>query len=109
MSHKERKNVHKNNNLNEINVNNGIKDNINVYKCGICDKDFSSKNLFEMHNKNVHASQNDEKRKQKKNKKYRGRGKINKRDEMFSVFLVNIRGYRSKEVSFFYLNLLIVY
>ena len=36
--------------------------------------------------------------KQKK-RKYRGRGKYNRKQKLFSILLANIRGYKSKEVS----------
>ena len=34
-----------------------------------------------------------------KRKKYRGRGKSNKRKDTFSILLVNMRGFKSKELS----------
>ena len=34
-----------------------------------------------------------------KRNRYRGRGRINKRDNSFSILLINLRGYKSKETS----------
>ena len=50
--------------------------------------------------KHTKSNKNRKKKNQKERKiKYRGRGKVNKREDTFSVLLVNLRGYVSKERS----------